>query len=581
MSSDRHRGWGYPPDHRQARSRGGYSYHDGSEREDYSSRHYVPQYGGAASGGSYNYWQDLSTASTPYYPRNPYQRDTYEERRYDGEHRSRYRESTYSGPYHDSRSRGTWESRRSRSTGHYPWRHHYSTLQSPSQTQPYLVPPTFRSSSSSTGPILTTVPPPPAQPKPKPTPPPQPPPSKPDPEYLSLSQGPSNTLQEPSSSRKLLVLDLNGTLLIRSQHSTARSHTPSGPKLRAVQPRPYMRSFREYLFAPETKAWLDTMVWSSAQPHSVEDMVNNVFGSYKSDLRAVWTRRSLGLSVEEYNRKTLTTKDLAKPWKLLPLGSQMIHSALTTLLLDDSPHKALLQPYNHVCIPEYDNARRQHDLQSLNATRKPKEGKRSKKQKSRDKVEAVAAPDHTVDHVDSASPRSDTDLSVSNSLSSACSASSDLAVNEPFDVTLLAVIGILDVVKLQSNVAAWIRGGGLLAMEEESAEVGAVVVIEELNVDSALPTPPSNDRRAKKRRRTKAKMAAQADPEIPDKRDGATVAQTGNDTNTTSDPAVTPEEAHLRATMWFDGPSTLAHWVARGRKALNELGIEVSHGVTG
>lgn len=96
--------------------------------------------------------------------------------------------------------------------------------------------------------------------------------------------------------RKLLVLDLNGTLLIRS----ARSRGSSGPQLRPVQPRPYMHSFRTYLFCADTKAWLDTMVWSSAQPHSVDDMVDKVFGASRGELKAVWNRKSLGLSEAEY-----------------------------------------------------------------------------------------------------------------------------------------------------------------------------------------------------------------------------------------------------------------------------------------
>lgn len=42
------------------------------------------------------------------------------------------------------------------------------------------------------------------------------------------------------------------------------------------------------------------MVWSSAQPHSVDDMVDKVFGASKSELKAVWNRKSLGLSEAEY-----------------------------------------------------------------------------------------------------------------------------------------------------------------------------------------------------------------------------------------------------------------------------------------
>ena len=42
--------------------------------------------------------------------------------------------------------------------------------------------------------------------------------------------------------------------------------------------------------------------------------------------------------------------------------AQHLHSAQTTLLLDDSPLKAQLQSYNHVCIREYGAELRARDL---------------------------------------------------------------------------------------------------------------------------------------------------------------------------------------------------------------------------
>ncbi len=105
------------------------------------------------------------------------------------------------------------------------------------------------------------------------------------------------------------MLDLNGTLLHRSQNNVARvkyhergrdSNGRPLPRLRPVHPRPYMPAFRSYLFASRTKAWLDVMVWSSAQPHSVGDMVDKCFGEHREKLIAVWARDTLGLSNEHY-----------------------------------------------------------------------------------------------------------------------------------------------------------------------------------------------------------------------------------------------------------------------------------------
>lgn len=134
-----------------------------------------------------------------------------------------------------------------------------------------------------------------------------PPVQTPTPDYIELaSQAPSQLCGEPSSSRKLLILDLNGTLLHRAAPHGPRKdkRTNQGkplPRLRPVHARPYMPSFRNFLFAPQTKKWLDAMIWSSAQPYSVEDMVDKTFGKSKSALVAIWARDTLGLTNEQYS----------------------------------------------------------------------------------------------------------------------------------------------------------------------------------------------------------------------------------------------------------------------------------------
>jgi hypothetical protein len=110
--------------------------------------------------------------------------------------------------------------------------------------------------------------------------------------------------------RKLLILDLNGTLLVRASRAKRKPlaqslvtlGNPSAPlpRLRKVYGRPYLPSFRQYLFHVETQKWLDTMVWSSAQPHSVADMVQHCFAETKEGLLAIWARDTLGLSKHAY-----------------------------------------------------------------------------------------------------------------------------------------------------------------------------------------------------------------------------------------------------------------------------------------
>lgn len=263
--------------------------------DEYSWRHYAPPTE-LLPGNNFNYWRDEAVAPTYYYPQRPYGRGSHNEQWRD-DSRSWHAESSYSRPRRDfgpARDRDDLESWGDRSLPHRnSSRQRYSTYTPP----PYMPRPTFRArcpTESAPPPQKPSPPDPPRKPSPPPDKSSQP--LKPSPGYLSLSQEPSEVLRDPTMARKLLVLDLNGTLLIRSP----RSRTSSGPRLRPVQPRPYMQSFRQYLFCLETKAWLDTMVWSSAQPHSVDDMVNKVFGATKGELKAVWNRKSLGLSEADY-----------------------------------------------------------------------------------------------------------------------------------------------------------------------------------------------------------------------------------------------------------------------------------------
>lgn len=106
--------------------------------------------------------------------------------------------------------------------------------------------------------------------------------------------------------RKLLVLDLNGTLLLRSKHRRHQALSePSPVKFRAVHRRPYMDTFQRYLFHIRTREWLDAMVWSSAQPHSVSDMVRHCFPESKDSLLAIWARDTLGLDDAAYRQLVL------------------------------------------------------------------------------------------------------------------------------------------------------------------------------------------------------------------------------------------------------------------------------------
>ncbi|EIN04178.1 hypothetical protein PUNSTDRAFT_122987 [Punctularia strigosozonata HHB-11173 SS5] len=451
-----------------------------------------------------------------------------------------------------------------------------------------------------------------------PTPPP--PPRSPSPTYLTLATVPTMTLPSPAASRKLLILDLNGSLLLRSRF--ASRHPPGlqqqqGPQVRKVHRRPYLETFVNYLFASDTRSWLDVMVWSSAQPHSVADMVDKCFGERKHELIAVWARDTLGLSRADYNRKSQTTKDLAKPWKLVPWfprhepaapvskasqesGSQdeeggipglaladadadievfpEYHSALTTVLLDDSPLKARLQPWNHVCLKEYVQAMRNHDLKALEQEALKKTWMERREQDAHIPAEAQSgsvdgedaqSSSASVPDAEPQSPRSTTPpLGAEGGLAGGSKrkrpsrkekrdaeiiarfASGEPPVEEAeFDLSLLAVIGILDAIKWESNVAAWIREGGLwgasrpdAAISRGTDEMGLNHLSEQLRAGSVATTPAP----------------------FP-----------GNDAETSATASA------VAAPVWFDNPEVVRYWAARGREACEALGIEVAHGIEG
>ncbi|KII90450.1 hypothetical protein PLICRDRAFT_52190 [Plicaturopsis crispa FD-325 SS-3] len=383
---------------------------------------------------------------------------------------------------------------------------------------------------------------------PSPTPPP-PPPRSPSPTYLATSLQKSTPLSSPTDLRKLLIMDLNGTLVIRL--------TSNGK--RVAKPRAYMPSFRRYIFAPQTREWLDAMVWSSAQPRNVSDMVEKSFGALKEQLLAVWGRDTLGLSEHDYNRKIQTTKDLTTPWTKLPLSteggsSSQAHSALTTLLLDDTPLKAFLQPYNHICIKEYDTALRKNDLWVH------EEGVWIEEEDSKEKTRRSLYEVHVKEASNKKRKRGKKiippQLSPLRKL---------LDPHKQFDPTLLAVIGILDTIKLQSNVAGWIRDGGLWGPGGAPSSRSTSPVDEDdpghAPVEPEATVNTGND---------------QGEPASPV---AEPLSSSSPKSKNVVEKSISPEPTPAPNLMWFENEATVAYWVEQGEKALKELNIPVIHGI--
>ena len=109
--------------------------------------------------------------------------------------------------------------------------------------------------------------------------------------------------------------------------------------------RPYQDMFLDYLFK-----WFDVMVWSSAQPRSVANMCR-LFGSRQP--MCIWDRRCFQLSGSQYHGKFPTIKNLEAVWWAFGQGRE--YEAHNTILIDDSSHKSIMQPYNAIHISTFDH----------------------------------------------------------------------------------------------------------------------------------------------------------------------------------------------------------------------------------
>lgn len=157
--------------------------------------------------------------------------------------------------------------------------------------------------------------------------------------YLGQASPVPEVVDPPS--RKLVILDLNGTVL----------HRPSRKQPKRFIPRPSLQPFIAYLFDN-----FSVMVWSSARPENVTALVEAGLGDYGKGLVACWGRDKFGLHPKHYNRNVQCYKDLNKVWtsdavQRCAFGARW--DQRNTILIDDTPLKASAQPFNLLEIPEF------------------------------------------------------------------------------------------------------------------------------------------------------------------------------------------------------------------------------------
>ncbi|PIA63145.1 hypothetical protein AQUCO_00200875v1 [Aquilegia coerulea] len=168
-----------------------------------------------------------------------------------------------------------------------------------------------------------------------------------------LSEYANISLTDSSKTRKkLLILDLNGLLV------DIVSVLPKGFKAdkriskKALLIRPFCHDFLKFCFAK-----FNVGVWSSRTKKNVDSVVNFIMADKKHELLFCWDQShctETGFNTVENDRKPLVFKELKKLWDKhepnLPWEKGEYNES-NTLLLDDSPYKALLNPPNTAIFP--------------------------------------------------------------------------------------------------------------------------------------------------------------------------------------------------------------------------------------
>jgi NLI interacting factor-like phosphatase len=169
------------------------------------------------------------------------------------------------------------------------------------------------------------------------------PPPAPTATDLYLAQARLPLIRCAAPKKLLVVLDLNGTLLVR----------PNRMRPREFRIRPGVPILLDYLFHNHV-----VMVYSSAQPENVEAMVTTLFSKkHAKKIIAIWGRDKLDLTPAQYREKVQVYKKLEKVWAdnkiQATCGGGQRWSQANTVLVDDSHLKALSQPHNLIQVPEF------------------------------------------------------------------------------------------------------------------------------------------------------------------------------------------------------------------------------------
>ncbi|CAD6214561.1 unnamed protein product [Miscanthus lutarioriparius] len=162
-------------------------------------------------------------------------------------------------------------------------------------------------------------------------------------EKLKLVFSPGKSLGFPK--KKLLILDLNGLLVDINEDYHNAHMADAKVRRKLVFRRPYCDDFLNFCALN-----FELGIWSSRKKENVDSLVNIVMSEFKPCLLFCWDLSKCtftGHKTLENKHKPLVLKELRKLWNMeepdLP-WEEGDYSPSNTLLVDDSPYKALRNP---------------------------------------------------------------------------------------------------------------------------------------------------------------------------------------------------------------------------------------------
>ncbi|XP_004499470.1 uncharacterized FCP1 homology domain-containing protein C1271.03c-like [Cicer arietinum] len=162
--------------------------------------------------------------------------------------------------------------------------------------------------------------------------------------------------------KKLLVLDINGLLVDIISPPPKHVKADASISRKALFKRPFYVEFLNFCFEN-----FEVAVWSSRLKKNVDSVIDYLMGDMKQKLLFCWDLShctETSFKTLENKHKPLVFKDLRKIWDKydpnLP-WEKGYYNESNTLLLDDSPYKALLNPPHNSIFPHTFSFEHQND----------------------------------------------------------------------------------------------------------------------------------------------------------------------------------------------------------------------------